>query len=524
MRKYLRSRRKLKEKKIKLEIDENPKETTSIVCNLVLCRICESTDELIDISTEVNAHYLEKLHQIFPAASTDETKDDQSDQLLKFVCRPCGAKLEDLTAFRVQCEVTHKKLLEELSRRENQNDLDTTRKLRSLKPVLNKGDKKIIAESSLVQELCLKDETENTEIECDFNDWTEVQTDIEIQKCEAQSSEELPCDNEPEDDLNEPEPGALEEQSGDKKKWLECRICKLKVKNRYHMEKHMWNHKGRSLMCRFCNVVYSCQGNLTRHIRVVHEKKLDYVCKLCDKKFSQSNNLKLHMITHTDMKFECDVCKRLFKNPRSLRNHKQEHLPLEQQNKQSDHVQKQAAKRSSIKWKQCQKRTCICQICGKVSNYSTLHESHMRSHTGEKPFKCNECDKSFRERSSLRSHMLVHTGAKPYVCSNCGAAFRQGAHLRRHMRSHTGEKPYKCKVCEKSFTERSILTTHLRVHTGEQPFHCQICPKKFHNPRVLRRHYPKVHFKHLNIHTQRDIQQQLAAMQIEREFSTEENN
>lgn len=93
MRKYLRSRRKPKEKKVRIfflqipkndflilhfqvkqEIDENSKEATSISCHLILCRICESTDELIDISKEANAHYLEKLHQIFPAASTDETK------------------------------------------------------------------------------------------------------------------------------------------------------------------------------------------------------------------------------------------------------------------------------------------------------------------------------------------------------------------------------------------------------------------------------------------------------------------
>lgn len=146
-----------------------------------------------------------------------------------------------------------------------------------------------------------------------------------------------------------------------------------------------------------------------------------------------------------------------------------------------------------------------CQQCGKVCKTSSNYISHMRTHSGERPYFCDFCRMGFKQIAHLRSHIRIHTGERPYVCTICNAAFTQSSRLNSHRKTKHAEgrnvvtkkdKPviehkvrnFYCKVCKKTFINECFKIDHMRTHISLEPYECKICGIRYKSKTSMIKH------------------------------------
>lgn len=79
------------------------------------------------------------------------------------------------------------------------------------------------------------------------------------------------------------------------------------------------------------------------------------------------------------------------------------------------------------------------------------------------------------------------------TCEYCGKVFKNCSNLTVHRRSHTGEKPYKCELCSYACAQSSKLTRHMKTHgrMGKDVYRCRFCEMPFSVPSTLEKHMRK---------------------------------
>ena len=202
--------------------------------------------------------------------------------------------------------------------------------------------------------------------------------------------------------------------------------------------------------CNFCSSTFESKLDYLEHVRNVHPTTItnqgglslkceEEDCRGKDSSFGSFNKFRVHMESvHKLLAFKCDICGNRFSTQTTLRHHKITHNG---------------------------EKRFLCDVCGKKFKTRDQCSSHRLVH-GEKTLNCDLCGKGFKMRNVLFQHRASHF-PKRFACqfAACSKKFSTKQNLESHCRTHTGEKPYKCSVCGSAFKRYHHLKKHIQSYT-----------------------------------------------------------
>ncbi|KAK0052307.1 zinc finger protein 271 [Biomphalaria pfeifferi] len=131
-----------------------------------------------------------------------------------------------------------------------------------------------------------------------------------------------------------------------------------------------------------------------------------------------------------------------------------------------------------------------CNYCDKIFKDKGSLVSHVRTHTKGRPYECSTCHARFKQYAHLSDHVVTkHTKERPFVCDRCAKTFSRKSHLQDHIRlRHTEDKLYHCSECSATFEKRADFSDHRRTHSKPPKYQCSMCPRQFRNITDYERH------------------------------------
>ncbi|XP_046411182.1 zinc finger protein 418 isoform X1 [Neodiprion pinetum] len=199
--------------------------------------------------------------------------------------------------------------------------------------------------------------------------------------------------------------------------FAEDMLCHLKENDVLSKATVPYREKRKSI-CDICSKSFRCQAHLNRHKRI-HTGARPFICNICNMSFNQQEILTKHRETHDNKKqFQCANCHQSFRYKVSL----QSHLVTFHTDTDSSSSSMLCNRGFSVV-----NTSSTCLECGKIFATKYKLQRHCRSHSGDRPYTCSYCNRTFSQTGNLKQHQVK--------CHNSNCIVSETSNSHQHLSS-----------------------------------------------------------------------------------------